>query len=157
MEASKLILVRHAKSDWDIVVPDIDRPLASRGRRQAPRTGKWLAEQAFDVGLVALSPAVRAQETWRLIATQWDASAPVRTYEELYTFSRTSLKRAIAGIAEAGSVLVVGHNPALEDLATQLTGQAARMVTSAVAVIEYASSDRWLNDGTLQFCGRPGG
>lgn len=156
MEASKLILVRHAKSDWDIVVPDIDRPLASRGRRQAPHTGTWLAEQAFDVDLVALSPALRAQETWRLIATQWDMPAPVRTCEELYTFSGASLKRAIAGIAEAGSVLVVGHNPALEDLATQLTGQAVRMVTSAVAVIEYASSDRWLNDGTLQFCGRPG-
>ena len=68
-----LILLRHAKSDWSGSAPDFDRPLAERGRAQAPLAGRWLANHVDRIDLAIVSPAERARETWEL------ASVPART------------------------------------------------------------------------------
>ena len=68
--AHTLVVIRHAKSDWDVDAADRDRPLAKRGRRQAPPTGRWLAAQDLALDLAVVSPAARARQTWELVAAQ---------------------------------------------------------------------------------------
>src|ERR1700761_5387448 len=67
-EARQLVLLRHAKSDYPEEVPDHDRPLAKRGRRDAPVVGRWLAESGHVPDAVVCSTALRARETWELAA-----------------------------------------------------------------------------------------
>ena len=67
-----LVLLRHAKSDWSGPEADIDRPLSSRGRRQAPDAGSWLAANIGPIGLAVVSPASRARSTWELVAGELD-------------------------------------------------------------------------------------
>ena len=59
--AHTLVVIRHAKSDWDVDAADRDRPLAKRGRRQAPYAGRWIAEQGIVLDLAVVSPAARAR------------------------------------------------------------------------------------------------
>jgi phosphohistidine phosphatase SixA len=61
MDERTLILLRHAKSDWSVEKADIDRPLAKRGRRQAPEVGRWLAAHIDSISLAVVSPAARAR------------------------------------------------------------------------------------------------
>ena len=70
MSERTLILLRHAKSDWSGEEPDIDRPLAKRGRRQAPDTGRWLARSIHGIDLAVVSPAVRTRKTWDLVCKE---------------------------------------------------------------------------------------
>lgn len=155
-----LVLIRHAKSSWDEPLEDHDRPLAPRGRRQAPAIGTWLGQQPapFVPGLVVVSTAARAQQTWARIASALpDGDLPrprVESSAAAYTFSAADLQATIAtfdpGVRTAA---VVGHNPAVEDLACQLTGRYVSMPTSAVAVIAMAD---WAADrGQLLTAGRP--
>ena len=67
MSERTLILLRHAKSDWSGSVPDVDRPLARRGHRQAPQAGRWLADNIDSIDLAVVSPANRARRTWELV------------------------------------------------------------------------------------------
>src|SRR5579859_3831085 len=67
--ARRLILLRHAKSDWP-EGPDLDRPLAKRGRRDAPRIGRWLRAHGFVPDVVICSAARRTRETWALVAPE---------------------------------------------------------------------------------------
>src|SRR6478735_578713 len=67
-----LVLLRHAKSDWSTGEPDPRRPLAGRGRRQAPEAGRWLAANLDAIDLAVVSPATRARQTWEL-AGEWVA------------------------------------------------------------------------------------
>ena len=75
MPERTLILLRHAKSDWSGMEADIRRPLAQRGRRQAPEAGRWLGANVDNIDLVVLSPATRAQQTWELVAAELDDMA----------------------------------------------------------------------------------
>lgn len=153
-----LLLLRHAKSDWGHAVGDRDRPLASRGRRQAPHTGRWLAEHDLVPDLALVSPAARARQTWDLIAGQWSGPLPsVRIEEAAYTFDGADLLELVRGASESvGRLALTGHNPGLEELASELTGEWVRLPTSALAVIEL---ERWADAGAgrarLRYAGRP--
>ena len=112
----RLILIRHAKSDWNAGVSDRDRPLNGRGRSQAPETGEWLAGRFGDVDLAVVSVAARARETWELVSRHLSADE-VRDAEDAYTFDGDDLADLVAGLPEsASSVVLVGHNPAMEEL-----------------------------------------
>jgi phosphohistidine phosphatase len=131
-----LILIRHSKSAWSQDAFDAARPLAGRGRRDAPAVGRWLREQATKIDLAVCSPAVRAVQTWALVAGQLDALPRVRHDERLYAASAEDLLEVTQELPqEVSTTVLVGHNPGLEDFLTLLTGAAERLKTSAVAVV----------------------
>jgi phosphohistidine phosphatase len=153
-----LILLRHAKSDWSANEPDRLRPLAKRGRRQAPEAGRWLAGRVGTIDLAVVSTATRAQQTWQLASAELAVPPPVRDEDRVYAASAHELLDLVRELpADAGTVVLVGHNPGFEDLATTLTGQPVEMPTSALAVIDVPGG--WASvaaaGGVLRAAGRP--
>jgi len=119
----RLILMRHAKSSWDDpALDDFERPLKNRGLRDAPMMGRWLAEQDLKPEKVLCSPALRARMTCELALDALGAAPPVEHIEQLYTFG--SPRPLIDAIRKAGgaaeTLMLVGHNEALHDLALLL-------------------------------------
>ena len=142
----RLILMRHAKSDYPPGVADHDRPLNARGRRDAAAAGEWLAQQRANLvtgGLsVLVSSAERAQQTWA-IAGDGLATA-YATEPRIYEASVSTLVE-LCESQDAGTVLIVGHNPTLEQCVHHLaaTSQDAVMKTCAIAVLDLDPSDPW--------------
>ncbi len=140
----RLVLLRHAKSAYPNGVVDHDRPLAPRGVRQAGLAGDWLRANLPVVDLVLCSTATRARQTF----ARTSLDAPVRYLDRLYDASPATVTREINGVAdEVGTLLVVGHEPAISAVAIGLAGvdgtdtEAAERVsekfpTSALAVLE---------------------
>ena len=131
-----LVLLRHAKSSWDEDVADFERPLAGRGRRDAPAAGRWLLKHVPDIDLVVCSPATRARETWDLVAQEFQAAPRMRTDEQLYGADAEELLAVTRQLHDSlRTVVFVGHNPGLEDLVYLFTGKDDQMKTSAIAVL----------------------
>ncbi|MET1026857.1 MAG: histidine phosphatase family protein, partial [Dongiaceae bacterium] len=120
--AKRLMLLRHAKSAWDQPeLSDTERPLSKRGRRAAPLIGQFMLAEGLIPISVLCSTAVRARETWDLVAATWPHPPPQKPIAELYM----STPRDILAIlrnkgGDAASLLVIGHNPGLGDLANWL-------------------------------------
>ena len=141
MDERTLVLLRHAKSDWSGDEADIERPLADRGRRQAPDAGRWLAANIGSIGLAVVSPAARARSTWELVAAELDVPPPTRIDDRLYAASGAELLTVVRDLPdEVDTAILVGHNPGVEDLGSLLTGARPRMTTSALAVITLPGS-----------------
>ena len=118
----RLILLRHAKSDWPDV-PDRDRPLAKRGRRDAPRIGRWLHEHGYQPDVVVVSDAARTRQTWDLVAPELGGSPAVRFEPRAYAASALTLLYLAQELpARYRTALLIGHNPGLSELATSLAG-----------------------------------
>jgi phosphohistidine phosphatase len=120
----RLALLRHAKSAWPDL-PDHDRPLAGRGRGDAPAIGRWLRETGCIPDLVWCSTAERATQTWQLAAAELGADPPVSYEPRMYGATGGELADLIRRApARTKTLLLVGHNPGIQDLA--LTLSAAR-------------------------------
>jgi phosphohistidine phosphatase SixA/acyl dehydratase len=148
----RLMLLRHAKSDWPDGVPDQDRPLAKRGRRDAPVIGRWLRDRGWMPDAVVCSTALRAVQTWELVAPELGADArPPVTFQPLaYAASAVGLLELVRELpGRYRAALLIGHNPGLEELATGLAGQLpdGRLPTAAVAVLEFAGDWQALQPG----------
>ncbi|MFF4395338.1 SixA phosphatase family protein [Streptomyces sp. NPDC001480] len=143
----RLIVLRHAKSAWPPDVPDHDRPLAPRGRRDAPAAGRALAAADPLPDLALCSTAVRARQTWELASAQWGTPPPVRFDPRLYAAGVPELLEVVREVpSEVAGLLLVGHNPGLEDLVLELAGEAlddaldrvrTKFPTSAVADLTW--------------------
>ncbi|MEU9762628.1 histidine phosphatase family protein [Streptomyces sp. NPDC047987] len=159
----RLIVLRHAKSAWPDGVADHERPLAGRGRRDAPAAGRRLFDTGCVPDLVVCSTARRARETWHLVATEMAPAEPDVVFEpRVYAASASGLLRVLRDLAvlrrdavsrevvvgggpeRCRTVLLVGHQPAVQELVLTLTGggdeQALERVrikfpTSAFAVL----------------------
>ncbi|MGH3671169.1 MAG: SixA phosphatase family protein [Pseudonocardiaceae bacterium] len=143
--ARTLILLRHAKSAWPPEVPDVERPLAERGRRDAPAAGRWLRKHFRKIDLVVCSPAIRAAQTCDLVFAEWKAQPKVRHEPRLYGASVPELLQIIQALpSRVSTAVLIGHNPGLEEVLTVLTGVAEPVKTSAIAVIRIPAG--W--DGT---------
>ena len=158
MSERTLILLRHAKSDWSGDEADIDRPLAKRGRRQAPDAGRWLATNIDSIDLAVVSPANRARSTWDIVSAELAVLPPTRIDDRVYAASDDELLAVLRELPDhVATVVLVGHNPGIEDLASRLTGEWAPMPTSALAVITVSGS--WSSAGhhpaVLRASGRP--
>ena len=139
-----LILLRHAKSAYPDGVPDHDRPLNDRGEREAPVVGELLVDRAPAVDLALVSTGLRAQQTWAAVARRVSAGER-EDRADLYLATSVDLLSLINGLpASAASVVMVGHNPGLEDLATELSGVPVTMKTSTFAILHSGVAwDSW--------------
>jgi phosphohistidine phosphatase len=146
----RLMLLRHGKSEWPDGVKDLDRPLAQRGREAVPRVAQHMADEHLLPDLILVSPARRARETWELVAPKL-GEAPARSEPRIYESPPEHLLKVVREIApEVRALLLVGHNPGMEELAKLLIGHGdryafARMArkypTAALAVLDFAAED----------------
>jgi phosphohistidine phosphatase len=163
--ARRLIVLRHAKSAWPDGVPDHDRPLAGRGRRDAPAAGRWLAESGYVPDLVLCSTAQRARETWELAEAELGAH-PKTTFEDrVYgAMAADLLDLAHEMPSSVRTLMLVGHDPAMRELTLELasptqlddacTKALARVrlkfPTAAIAVLAFANKWSALGPGQAQ-------
>lgn len=145
----RLVLLRHAKSAWPHGVPDHDRPLAGKGRRNCQAVGAWFAGEGPAPDLVLCSDAVRARHTWEIVASTLPSPPPVRLVPELYGADVEGLLEvARATPPQVSTVVVVGHEPTMSQTATVLAGPgsdvgalariARKYPTSGIAVLRLA-------------------
>lgn len=147
----RLLLLRHAKAAWPPGVLDADRPLAARGQEAAVAMGNYIRRECFAPDVALVSPSRRTQETWELVrpivgdvATRHDG----RIYEAPVARLITVLQEVEP---EARTVLMIGHNPGFEDLASFLIGEGdmdgilrlgRKYPTAGLAVIDFPH-DTW--------------
>jgi phosphohistidine phosphatase len=121
----KLVLLRHAKSAWPDV-PDHERPLAGRGRRDAPVMGRWLRAAGHVPDRVLCSTARRTRETWQLAQPELGAAPPVSFEDRVYEASAEELLDLARHTRSAvKTLLIVGHAPGIPELALMLAGAGA--------------------------------
>ncbi|MFJ2931207.1 SixA phosphatase family protein [Streptomyces sp. NPDC087219] len=155
-----MLVLRHAKSAWPEGVADQDRPLGPRGLRDAPAVGRFLAGAGGPPDLVLCSPALRARDTWESAAAELDRAVPTRHDPRLYGADGPELLDVLHGVPdEVATLLLVGHNPGLEDLILLLAAGAAgadedlldrvrtKFPTSAVAVLTWYGTWTGLRPG----------
>jgi phosphohistidine phosphatase len=162
----RLLLFRHAKSDWSKDVDDHDRPLGARGRNAAPAMALYMAQKGYLPALVLCSTARRTRETLDLLLPSWPTKPPARYERSFYLADWPVLLSAVKKApARTSPLLVIGHNPGLEQLAIALALQpktsaerarlerlAHKFPTAALAVLDFQGSswrDLSLGSGQL--------
>jgi phosphohistidine phosphatase len=149
----RLLLLRHAKAERaQPGEEDHDRVLAERGRTDAARLGAYLVRHGLVPDLALVSTSTRTRETWSLVTKAFNQAPPVRFDERIYESSPQAILTVVCEAApNATTLLVVGHNPGLQELAATLIASgdvdARRRLkeefpTAAVAVITFAA-DGW--------------
>ncbi|MGC9397566.1 MAG: SixA phosphatase family protein [Anaerolineae bacterium] len=145
-----LLVLRHGKSSWkDLSLDDHDRPLKKRGRHDAARMGAFLGERELIPDLVLTSSAERARVTVQhfLEGGGFEAQIPVRVSRPLYHAKPKEIVAVLQGVEDTYTcVMVVGHNPGLEDLVELLVGAWHRLPTAALAEIRLPISS-WRDFG----------
>jgi phosphohistidine phosphatase len=139
-----LLLLRHAKSSWhDPALDDHERPLNTRGRRDGPRMGELVREYGLMPDVVISSDAVRARLTATAVAEAARFAGEVLLHPHLYTACPADILSLLQTVQEnAETVMIVGHNPGLEELVEQLTGERQDLPTAALAHI-VLPIDQW--------------
>ncbi len=149
----RLLLLRHAKSDWpdSEEIDDHERPLSARGRRTAPQMGAYMRAKGYEPALVFCSTARRTKETLKLLLPSFKRAPRVRYDRKLYLAEWPVLLAVVQKApASASPLLLIGHNPGLEHLAIALALQpktvaekaraqrlAHKFPTSALAVLDF--------------------
>ncbi|MFA9460525.1 SixA phosphatase family protein [Thiohalorhabdus sp. Cl-TMA] len=153
----RILLMRHAKSSREEAgLADYDRPLNERGQKVAPRMGGYLRDAGLVPDRILCSSARRTRETLEQLWSEWETLPNVAFEDGLYTATAASLlERLHALSADTGTVLVVGHNPAIQEAAVDLAGggppaaygrMKAKFPTGAVAVL-VLEGDSWAGVG----------
>lgn len=139
-----LLILRHAKSGWDDPgLPDHDRPLTERGKKDAKRIGQLLLERGLVPDRIVSSTAKRAHKTAGKVAKACRYAGEVEATTRLYLASPPQIIEVLREMGNAcAAVLVVAHNPGLEELLRQLTGQSERMPTATLAQVSL-DIDNW--------------
>jgi len=151
----RFFLLRHAKSLRDEARKDKDRPLNTRGRNDAPRMGGYMHHRHYLPALVLCSTAKRTVETWELLGPELDGTADVRFLDSLYLAPDKTIEKIVRSLDDGvSSVLVLGHNPGLEDCAKAFAREPAsteerklndelrtKFPTCALAVFDFDVTD----------------
>jgi phosphohistidine phosphatase len=139
----ELLILRHAKSSWsNPSLADIDRPLNKRGKRDAPRIGALLRDQDLVPDLILCSPAVRAKKTALAVSNESGYEGEIEIHDDLYPGDLSTYLEILASSPdEIDRAMIVGHNPGLEEFLDALTGESARLPTSALAQIRLPILD----------------
>ncbi len=157
--AHRLVLLRHAKSAWPHGVPDRERPLAGKGRRNAGAAGQWFVSEGPRPDLVLVSDAERAQQTWEVVRHSFTTPPTARTEPDLYAASVADVVAVVRALPETvGTAVLVGHEPAMSGVTLALAGPDSeptaveavdrKFPTSAVAVL--ALFGPWAQVGARQ-------
>lgn len=166
----RLILMRHAKSDYPVGVADVDRPLSPRGRRDAEVAGVWLREQRAtllgDQPWIAVSSANRTQQTWQSTAESLPG-LQAQTEPRLYEASMGEYLDVVReGLLLSDTVMLVAHNPATQQVASylaaddgseQVRAMGAKFPTCAIAVIDIPTDGLSAGCGALSLFAVPRG
>lgn len=132
----RLLILRHAKSSWKHPVDDHDRPLNKRGRHDAPRMGRLLVEHGLVPRLALCSTANRATSTLSLAVQGAGVECEMLFTHELYLAAPGRIVALLREVPDRhDTVMVVGHNPGMEELVEGLTGTPVTMPTAALAAI----------------------
>jgi phosphohistidine phosphatase len=151
-----LYLLRHAKSSWDDPgLADHDRPLAPRGQRAATTMAEHLRDEGIAPELVLCSSSRRTRQTLERIASALGDEAEVEFERELYAASAQELLDRLRDVDDdVESVMVIGHNPGIEQLALSLAGEGAKLAdmrrkfpTAALATLDVESGWSELQPG----------
>ncbi|MDP5226644.1 MULTISPECIES: histidine phosphatase family protein [Arthrobacter] len=146
----RLIIMRHAKSDWPLGVPDHDRPLEPRGHRDAAAAGAWLRESGNVPDFILCSTALRTRQTCTWVCEELGEKAPTPKLESgLYAASATRMLTVINHVPETvTSLMIISHLPGAQDLALLLADRdseqaayldmAERYRTSGITVLKTA-------------------
>jgi phosphohistidine phosphatase len=139
-----LLLLRHAKSSWDDPsLRDFDRPLARRGKRDAPLMGEALRERGPLPDYVLSSTAKRARSTVKAFIKTSGLEMEPHFEQGVYEAPSSELMKIVRRLPDGSAcALMVGHNPGFEDLVSRLTGSFESMPTAALACIEL-DIERW--------------
>ena len=145
----RLILTRHAKSDWDDpTLPDHDRPLNGRGRRSARALGDWLASRGYDPEEVLCSSALRTRQTWDCVSQAVFETRPdLRVEPALYHAAPDTILQVLR-TATVPTVMMIGHNPGIAAFAAMLPArppmdpQFRSYPTAATLVVDF-QADGW--------------
>lgn len=156
-----LLVVRHAKSSWDDpALDDHERPLSKRGQRDAPRMGELVRQYGLTPDVVISSDALRARLTAEAVAEAARYPGEILLDPHLYMAGPADILSLLPKVQEnAKTVMIVGHNPGLEQLVEQLTGKRQDLPTAALAQIglpidQWRDFKRWMR-GTLVGLWRP--
>lgn len=142
-----LMLLRHAKSSWkDDALPDHDRPLNKRGKKTAPMMGHLIRDRELVPDLIAASTAVRAHTTAEAVAEACGYASELALSEDLYLATSGEILRYAQERTDdaAARVMLVGHNPGMEDLVNLLSGRREAFPTAALAAFAL-EIDSWRN------------
>ncbi len=151
----ELLLLRHAKSDWSVDMDDFSRPLKKRGRRAAKQVGRWLNEQRLIPDAILCSPAARTLATAQLVCKQLDIDESTIIYDaRIYEASAQALLELLKTRCDDQRVLLIGHNPGLEDLLVTLIPHSAPLSsngkclpTAALAQLTFEGNWTDLTEG----------
>lgn len=155
-----LYLLRHAKSSWkNETLLDIERPLNKRGRKAAETIGAFLKKKKIVPDLVLCSTAVRARQTTEIVLDVAKLSPDIHFEDGIYEADPTRLLELVRQIEKSKkAVLLVGHNPGLEEFLEFLTGKSERMSTATLAKIVLRVTN-WANvnaqKGTMEWLQKP--
>ncbi len=156
----KLLIMRHAKSSWDNPdFSDFERPLSTRGLKTAPFMGNVLYKNEIKPDLLISSTAKRAKQTAILVKESAQVEHSIQFEEKIYEASATTLLSLVTEFSDKyDTILLVGHNPGMEEFIRILTGDYCSMPTAAIAKV-LLNIDSWkeiaANKGFLETVFRP--
>ena len=134
----RLIIMRHAKSDWaNHRLTDHDRPLNDRGRRAASLMGEHFVKHKLLPHAIVASTAMRVRETLGLLLANWPCQPHLFFEQSLYLASPSTLDAHVRGLHESWtSVMLVGHNPGLSEFVSHSLHRPVELATAVVFVLE---------------------
>ncbi len=152
MTMRRLLLFRHAKAERsEPGMEDRARRLIERGRKDAAKVGTYMATHALIPDRVLTSPSSRTQETWKFAAAAFNPSPPVTPVEQLYDATAHTILGVVREAAQAThTLLIIGHNPGLHELAAMLIASGdiearerlrEKLPTSGLVFIDFALND----------------
>ena len=147
----RVMLLRHAKSDWAQAAGDRERPLNERGRGAAPKIGRYIAQAQTIPDLILCSTARRTRQTCDLVAARFSTAPQIVFEEELYLAESGTIIGLVRAVPDNfQTVMVIGHNPGIHQAAADLTGSgntkdratlSARFPTAALALIDFSNNE----------------
>lgn len=135
MATKSLFLLRHAKAiDGGVLIPDQDRPLSGSGVQDAKKLGNYLLKKSHEIDLILSSPAIRAITTAQIVANKLGYKLKhLAIKERLYNADVKAMLRLISSVPKkVDTLMIVGHNPGVQALASRLTGEPISMSTCAL-------------------------
>ena len=132
-----LLIMRHGKSSWkDSDLPDKERPLKKRGRKDSTHMGELLDDKKFKPDMILCSTAVRASQTAEIVVDKLDFEGKIEYLDALYMAEPETIIKTLQSFPDVERMMIIGHNPGLETLLQILTDKISSLPTAAVARVK---------------------